>query len=114
MKLGCWKNEMPTEHILSFVGLKPKLYALKLSSSTQYNRAKGVKKSKARLLCFEKYLKALETQSLHRVSQNLIMRKHNENKSVSMNKIALSPLDTKRYIELNGLTTLPYGHYKIA
>lgn len=66
------------------------------------------------VLCFEKYVDALETQSLYRVSQNLIMKKHNETKSVAMLKIALSRLDTKRYIEKDGVTTLRYGHYKIA
>lgn len=30
-----------------------------------------------------------------------------------MNKVSLSPLDTKRYILDDGITTLAFGHYKI-
>ena len=34
--------------------------------------------------------------------------------TIELNKIALSPLDDKRYILNNGCDTLAYGHYKIA
>ena len=35
-------------------------------------------------------------------------------KTVTIKKIGLSPYDTKRYILPDGISTLAYGHYKIA
>ncbi|XP_064488299.1 uncharacterized protein LOC135400385 [Ornithodoros turicata] len=109
MVLGKFKNEMPRDHILGFCCLKPKLYALDLCSKNQYNRAKGVKLCEARKLHFSMYTDALEHGTIHRVKQNLIVQKDNVNKSVIMRKIALNPLDTKRYICSDGVETLPFG-----
>ncbi len=33
--------------------------------------------------------------------------------TIEQNKLSLSPLDTKRYILLDGSTTLAFGHYKL-
>ncbi|XP_064458849.1 uncharacterized protein LOC135369113 [Ornithodoros turicata] len=109
MVLGKFKNEMPRDHILGFCCLKPKLYALDLCSKKQYNRAKGVKLCEARKLHFSTYTDALEHGTIHRVKQNLIVQKDNVNKSVTVRKIALNPLDTKRYICSDGVETLPFG-----
>ena len=43
-------------------------------------------------------------------------RIHSENHQIKVsttNKIALSCFDGKRYIELNGINTLPRGHYSL-
>jgi hypothetical protein len=32
---------------------------------------------------------------------------------IHLNKVSLSPLDTKRWIADDGINTLAYGHYKI-
>ncbi|XP_064464359.1 uncharacterized protein LOC135375618 [Ornithodoros turicata] len=111
MVLGMFKNEMPRDHILGFCCLKPKLYALELSSKKQYNRAKGVKHSEAQKLLYSLYTDALEYGRIHSIKQNLIVHKDNVNKSVSVTKIALNPLDTKRYICADGIETFPFGFH---
>lgn len=113
MKLGVFKNEHPTTHLLSFCCLKPKLYAFKISNDTNCIRAKGVKKCESRKLTYDLYKHALETKSLHRVTQHLIARKLNENKSIAIEKVALNPFDNKRFICTDGVTTLPFGHLKL-
>ncbi|XP_064481238.1 uncharacterized protein LOC135394428 isoform X2 [Ornithodoros turicata] len=110
MVLGKFKNELPRDHILGFCCLKPKLYALDLCSKKQYNRAKGVKQCEAQKLHFSMYTNALEQGTMHKVKQNLIVHKDNVNKSVSVTKIALNPLDTKRFICDDGIDTLPFGY----
>ncbi|XP_040069574.1 uncharacterized protein LOC120842509 [Ixodes scapularis] len=113
MKLGVLKNEYPTTHLVAFCCLKPKLYSFKTSSNTCCVRAKGVKKSESRKLTYELYKHALDTKTLHRVTQHLIARKLNENKSIAVEKIALNPFDNKRYICNDGITTLPFGHKSV-
>ncbi|XP_040070633.1 uncharacterized protein LOC115327627 [Ixodes scapularis] len=113
MKLGVLKNEYPTTHLVAFCCLKPKLYSFKTSSNTCCVRAKGVKKSESRKLTYELYKHALETKTLHRVTQHLIARKLNENKSIAVEKIALIPFDNKRYICSDGIMTLPFGHKSV-
>lgn len=60
MKLGMFKNELPTDSILGFCCLKPKLYALHLESGKRYNRVKGVKRCEAQKFRYNMCVKALE------------------------------------------------------
>ncbi|XP_064467558.1 uncharacterized protein LOC135378445 [Ornithodoros turicata] len=110
MVLGKFKNEMPHDHILGFCCLKPKLYALDLHSKRRYNRAKGVKQCEAQKLHYSMYIDSLKLGEVYKVCQNLIVRKENINKSVCVTKVALNPLDTKRFICEDGIHTLPFGY----
>ncbi|CAN7975825.1 unnamed protein product, partial [Ixodes persulcatus] len=103
MKLGVFKNELPKDHILGFVCLKPKLYSMELASREHYVRAKGVKRCESRKLTYELYVQTLEQQTLHKITQRTIARKLCENKTVVVEKIGLNPFDNKRFIDSDGV-----------
>ncbi|KAM7281777.1 uncharacterized protein ISCGN_006265 [Ixodes scapularis] len=110
MELGVFKNELPKDHILGFVWLKPKLYSMELASREHYVRTKGVKRCEFRKLTYELYVQTLEQQTLHKITQRTIARKLCENKSVVVEKIELNSFDNKRFIDSDGVSTLPFGH----
>ena len=65
-----------------------------------------------RLLTHEKYIETLASGNLVRAENTrIISERHNLN-TVRANKIALSAYDDKRYILSDGISTLPYGHYR--
>lgn len=110
MKLGVFKNEYPTTHMLAFCCLKAKLYSFKTSNNACCVRAKGVNKCESRKLTYDMHKYAVEDKTVHKVRQQLIGCKLNKNKSISVDKIALNPFDNKRYICSDGITTFPFGH----
>lgn len=59
---------------------------------------------------FELYKHALENKTLHKVAQQLICRKLNEYKSISVEKIAVNFFDNKGLICSDGITTFSFGH----
>ncbi|CAN7979038.1 unnamed protein product [Ixodes persulcatus] len=114
MKLGVFKNELPKDHILGFICLKPKLYSMELALREHYVRAKGVKRCESRKLTYELYVQTLEQQTLHKITQRTIARKLCENKTVVVEKIGLNPFDNKRFIDSDGVSTLPFGHWSLS
>lgn len=112
-KLGYLKDEMNGAAIDEIVALKSKLYAIKYGTKNKLT-AKGVQKATVRdEITFEDYRKCLETSIPSRhLNYRLQSRKHIIT-SVSVEKVSLSPLDDKRYILSDGISTLAFGHYKI-
>ncbi|XP_042149468.1 uncharacterized protein LOC121837740 [Ixodes scapularis] len=111
MKLGVFKSELPKDHILGFVCLKPELYLMELASREHYVRAKGVKRCEFRKLTYELYVQTLEQQTLYKITQRIIARKLCENMTVVVEKIRFNPFDNKRFIDSDGVSTLPFGHW---
>ena len=65
-----------------------------------------------RLLTHEKYIKILASGNLVRAENTRIISERRILNTVRANKIALSAYDDKRYILSDGISTLPYGHYR--
>ena len=61
----------------------------------------------------DKYLECLESGKSTRAAMTRIHSDNHQIKVSTTNKIALSCFDDKRYIELNGINTLPHGHYSL-
>ena len=77
-------------------------------------KAKGVKKCVVkRELRHDKFLKCLETQKLTRHDMYGLRSYDHQIYLERVNKIGLNPYDNKRWILLNGIRTLPYGHWRI-
>ena len=111
---GKFKDEMGGEVIVSYVGLRPKLYSYVTLSEKEEKKAKGVKKPVIKnQLKFEEYKECLFNKSILRKEQYNIRSYDHEVFTEKINKIALSPFDDKRYILENGINTLAWGHYKI-
>ena len=75
--------------------------------------AKGVIKSvKDAHLRHEHYVTTLHGLTIVSVSQNIIKSKQNQLQNVNMKKVALSALDTKRWLLDGGVHNRAHGHYK--
>lgn len=114
-KGGQVKSETPdTNPIAEYIGLRAKMYALRLADGTMYSKAKGVTKSAQKTqLSWESYMRALNLEVLP-VHQTLFTRKGFNITTEEMEKIGLNGADGKRYICADRIHTLPWGYYKIA
>jgi len=77
--------------------------------------AKGIKKCYIKHhLKHQTFLKALRKEMLDPAEFKTFKSTNYVVKTVTIKKIGLSPYDMKRYILPDGISTLAYGHYKIA
>ena len=77
-------------------------------------KAKGVKRTTIkRELRHDKYRECLETKQITRHDMYGLRAYNHEIYLERINKIGLNPFDNKRWILLNGIQSLPYGHWKI-
>lgn len=113
--LGKFKDELKGDIIEQFVGLRSKLYALKIfESDEEIKRVKGVKKNVTKNeIRFEDLKKCLETKIPVYKKQKLFKIRQHEIYTIEQNKKALCALDDKRYILPNGIDCLAHGHYEI-
>ncbi|XP_025155164.1 uncharacterized protein LOC112588695 [Harpegnathos saltator] len=111
---GLMKDENNGAIMTEFVGLRAKMYALKVDSKNDTKKAKGVKTNVvARTITFDDYMQCLRDEVEKQRRQSCIRSKMHKVYTVSELKTALSPYDDKRYIVPNSTDTLPWGHYRI-
>ena len=110
--IGKFKDELGGKVMTEFVGIRPKMYSYAGEESGK--RAKGVKKSVLKkTISHEDYKTCLlEKKVYSRDMPGLRSYKHTIH-GETVHKIALAPLDTKRYILEDGITTLAFGHKDI-
>lgn len=84
-----------------------------LCSETQKKSAKGVSRKAQEQLSHDVYKNVLEQCSIVRLPNVRIESKNHEIFTVETNKIALTAFDDKRFIQDNGVDTLPFGHYSL-
>lgn len=141
-KLGFMSDETAGRIVTDFVGLRAKLYTMRLLQDSNERkrkrdqleedgceddeiaaalenegltkRAKGVKKAIVQnKITFEDYIDCLNNYISMNVRQNLIKSDKHKVFTITQKKIALSPHDDKRYIIKGSYSTLPWGHYSI-
>ncbi|XP_025159353.1 uncharacterized protein LOC112589602 [Harpegnathos saltator] len=111
---GLMKDENDGAIMTEFVGLRAKMYALKVDSKNDTKKAKGVKTNVvARTITFDDYMQCLRDEVEKQRRQSCIRSKMHKVYTVSELKTALSPYGDKRYIVPNSTDTLPWGHYRI-
>ena len=111
--LGKFKCETEGNIIEEFIGLRPKMYSLKLETSEKLT-CKGVKKHKIKNeLKHEHYKECLFDGVNKSISYHSIQSKNHQLGTYKFNKIALTSADDKRYW-IDNINSLTYGHYKIA
>ena len=74
---------------------------------------KGISLSTKRLFNHQSFKKVLEQQSTERAPNYRIASEKHDIFTVRTIKICLSAYDDKRFIFDDGITSLPFGHYKI-
>ncbi|XP_071648502.1 uncharacterized protein [Temnothorax longispinosus] len=111
---GLMKDENNGAIMTEFVGLRTKMYALRVDGKKDTKKAKGVKSNFiARTITFNDYTRCLNDEIEMTRPQSCIRSKMHKVYTISETKIALSPYDDKRYIVPDSTDTLPWGHYLI-
>ena len=109
--LGKMKDECAGRPISEYVGLRPKMYSILEACGSNIKKAKGVKKIVVKKqIRHEQYKECLFDCKTHRHEMNVLRSKGHKIYGQRLNKISLSPFDSKRYILDNGKDTLAYGH----
>ncbi|XP_024867540.1 uncharacterized protein LOC112451868 [Temnothorax curvispinosus] len=108
------KDENDGAVMTEFVGLRAKMYALKVEGKSDTKKIKGVKRNVvARTITFNDYMHCLNDAIQQSRRQSCIRSTLHKVYTVSELKLAFSPYDDKRYVVFGSYDTLPWGHYKI-
>ena len=111
--LGKMKDECGGGVIKEVVAIRPKMYSVEVGKKN-IRKTKGVKKNVIeKEITHEHYKEALfeRRQFMHKMK--ILMSEGHEMYGMCMNKISLSPFDTKRWIADHGIQTLAYGHFRL-
>ena len=112
--IGKFKDETETREPLEFIGLRSKMYSLKIDNGVEKKTAKGVKKNVIKkVIKHSDFKETLLDEEQMRHSMNCIRSQLHQLYSVKVTKTSLSCFDNKRYIHDNGISSYAYGHYKI-
>lgn len=112
---GLFKDELNGHIMTEFVGLRSKMYCVRSEGIEKMKKAKGIRKYVLKKsITFEDYLKCIRQNCTVVREQNMIRSKKHTVFSVKQSKIALSPMDNKRFILEGNIETLPWGHFKLA
>ena len=97
-----------------FIGLRAKMYAVRVDAKKDTKKAKGVKNNVvARTIIFDDYTRCLNEEIEMTRRQSYIRYKLHEVYTIFESKIALSPYDDKRYVVPDSMKMLPWGHWRI-
>ena len=109
--LGKMKDECAGRPIAEYVGLRSKMYSILEASGGNIKKAKGVKKAVVRKhIRHEQYREALIAKKTFRHGMDVLRSERHRIYGQHLNKVSLSPFDSKRWIAENGVDTLAYGH----
>ena len=112
--LGKMKDECAGVPIAEYVGLRPKMYSILKGDSKEIRKAKGVKKCVVKhQIRHEQYKETLFERKTFRHGMNMLRSERHQMYGIRVNKVSLSPFDSKRWISDNGVDTLGYGHRTI-
>ena len=138
--IGLMKDENNGVILTEFIGLRSKMYALKVLKSEEEKqnliqkmktsmqmhqleinnfisnfgitkKAKGITRANIKNIDFSDYFSALFNFQKTVVKQAQIISKNHEVYTMQQEKIALNPLDNKRIINYHYTDTLPWGYY---
>lgn len=103
---------MQCKCISEFVGLRSKMYSVKISGMRTIKKAKGVKLNVIKKkMKFDNFLTCLKEKCKFVDAQCTIKSKLHQVYSIKQSKNMLDPDDNKRYILENQIDTLAWGHY---
>jgi hypothetical protein len=110
--IGKFKDETSSIPIVEFVGLRSKMYSIKLHNNKEKKTAKGVKKNIVKNMITHNDYKNIVLNGAKQYSKmNTIRSSHHQIYSYTINKVGLCAFDDKRHILDNGFDTLAHGHY---
>ena len=108
--LGKMKDECNGEPITEYVGLRSKMYSI-MTAKKNIKKAKGVKDSVIKKqIKHEQYKTALFKKEQMWHGMKMLRSEGHEIYGIHVNKISLSPFDSKRWIADDGVNTKAYGY----
>ena len=112
--LGKFKDEKEGKCIEEFVALRAKLYSFKMIDGEENKKCKGIKSGVVeKSIAHEDYKTCLFELKEQRRQMNVLRSYNHTIYTETINKVALSPFDDKRYILEDNINTLAWGHQKI-
>ena len=112
--LGKMKDECAGKPISEVVCLRSKMYSILLDDEKNIKKAKGTKKTvTSKVLKHENYKEALFNRKAFKHGMDMLRSENHQIYGVHLNKVTLSPFDSKRWIKDDGVHTLAYGHKDI-
>ena len=120
--VGKFKDETDGMPIREYVGLRPKMYSLTYGAMNNEEKhkatGKGIKRShlKANIkhADYKRCIQSVDPKDQRQLASFQCIRsvKH-QISSVEVTKVGLCCYDNKRWLLPDGITSLPYGHYRI-
>ena len=112
--VGKMKDECAGRLIAEYVGLRPKMYAILEADGRNIKKAKGVKRSVvSNEIQYDDYGETLRNKKTFHHAMDVLRSKGHHIYGQHINKISLSPFDSKRWILENGIDTLAYSHEEL-
>ena len=97
--------------IAEYVGLRSKLNSILEASGKSIKKAKGVQKNTVKKhIRHEQYKEALVVKQTFRHGMDVLRSERHHIYGQRLNRVSLSPFDSKRWIAEYGVDTLAYGH----
>ena len=112
--LGKFKDETGGGCIVEFAALRAKLYSFKMDNEEETKKCKGIKSGVIKKsIAHEDYKTCLFERKEQRRQMNVLRSYNHTIYTETVNKVALSPFDDKRYILEDNINTLAWGHHII-
>ena len=113
-KLGYFKVENAEKFIKEFVGLKSKLYSILFNDESQKRTAKGLNKTVLiNNVDHMHYKNVIQNSKNYLCQMRRIQSENHQLRTLELNKLIFTSFDDKRYICEDGITTIPYGHFRL-
>ena len=113
-KVGLMKDDCNGAIMTEFVYLRSKVYSFLVEGEEETKKLKGVKKhALRRRITFEDYKQCVKENTKKFNTMQTIRSYKHDIFSSKLNKLSLSPHDEKRYVCLDGINTLAWGHFRI-
>ena len=104
------KDECAGRPVAEFIGLRPKMCSIFEAGGRNIKKAMGVKKNVVRKhIRHEQYKEALFEKQTFRHGMDVLRSDRHRIYGQHLNKVSLSPFDSKRWIAEKGVDTLAYG-----
>jgi len=111
--LGMMKDELKGKIIEEFIGLRSKMYSIKIQDDKDIKKSKGVRTCIVKELSMDDYRLCLLKDVTFRRDMCVFRSDMHEIYTQTWNKVVLSNNDDKRFIKDNKIDTYAWGHYQI-
>ena len=110
---GFFKDETKSIPICQFCGLRAKCYSIITDNDKQKLATAGIKACIHKKLTHDKFLEVIHKNNSFNITQTTINSSKHTLYTIKKTRTGLSAFDVKRYILDDGISTLPFGHFRV-